>query len=49
MRLKYRTLDLRKPSMQRNLMIRSKIYKITRDFFYENRFIEEVTSNLINL
>lgn len=46
MRLKYRTLDLRKPSMQRNLMIRSKIYKVTRDFFYDNGFIEVETPML---
>lgn len=46
MRLKFRTLDLRKPSMQKNLMIRSKIYKITRDFFYENGFIEVETPML---
>ncbi|WP_308534041.1 aspartate--tRNA ligase [uncultured Peptoniphilus sp.] len=46
MRLKYRTLDLRKPSMQRNLKIRSQIYKITRDFFNENGFIEVETPML---
>ncbi|MBU5669028.1 aspartate--tRNA ligase [Peptoniphilus sp. MSJ-1] len=46
MRLKYRTLDLRKPSMQKNLMIRSEIYKITRDFFYEHGFIEIETPML---
>lgn len=46
MRLKYRTLDLRKPSMQRNLAIRSKLYHLTRNFFYENGFIEVETPML---
>lgn len=46
MRLKYRALDLRKPYMQSNLMQRSKFYKITRDFFAENGFIEVETPML---
>lgn len=40
MRLKYRYLDLRKPHMQRNLILRSKTSKIIRDFLYENNFNE---------
>lgn len=40
MRLKYRFLDLRKPHMQRNLLMRSKTSKIIRDFLYENDFNE---------
>ena len=40
MRLQYRTLDLRKPEMQKNLLTRAKLYKVTRDFLAENRFVE---------
>ncbi len=40
MRLKYRYLDLRKPHMQRNLILRSKTSKVIRDFLYENNFNE---------
>jgi aspartyl-tRNA synthetase len=40
MRLKYRFLDLRKPQMQRNLLMRSKTSKVIRDFLYENNFNE---------
>lgn len=43
MRLQYRTLDLRKPSMQQNLITRAKIYKVFRDYLSENRFIEVET------
>jgi aspartyl-tRNA synthetase len=43
MRLKYRYLDLRKPHMQENLKLRAKTAKITRDFFYDNDFIEVET------
>ncbi len=43
MRLKYRYLDLRKPSMQSKLKIRAKAAKVVRDFFYENNFIEVET------
>lgn len=40
MRLKNRFLDLRKPFMQKNLLIRAKTAKIIRDFMWENEFIE---------
>ena len=40
LRLKYRYLDLRRKSLQDNLIMRSKIAKIARDYFYDNGFIE---------
>jgi aspartyl-tRNA synthetase len=40
MRLKYRYLDLRKPSMQYRLKMRHKAAKIIRDFMDENHFWE---------
>lgn len=40
MRLKYRFLDLRKPQMQKNLLLRSKTSKVIRDFLYDNDFNE---------
>ena len=46
MRLKYRYLDLRKPSMQEKLKLRAKTAKVVRDFLDDNGFIETETPML---
>ena len=47
LRLKYRYLDLRKPSMQKTLMLRSKVANIVRNYLSQNNFFEIETPFLI--
>ena len=47
LRLKYRYLDLRRPDVMKNLLLRSRTYKVVRDYFAENGFVEVETPILM--
>jgi len=47
LRLQYRYLDLRRPDMQRRMLLRSKVAKIVRDYYEENGFLEIETPILV--
>ena len=47
LRLRYRYLDLRRPSMHEPIVMRSKICQVVRNYFYDQHFCEIETPTLI--
>ena len=47
LKLQYRYLDLRRPSLMKKLLIRNDLYKIVRDYLHQNRFVEIETPFLM--
>ncbi|WP_337871699.1 aspartate--tRNA ligase [Ignavibacterium sp.] len=47
LRLKYRYLDLRRANLQKNLLLRHKMYQLTRNYFDQHKFIEVETPVLM--
>ncbi|TKD03143.1 aspartate--tRNA ligase [Polyangium fumosum] len=46
-RLKHRYLDLRRPALQRNFLVRSKLYRAARDYFHGEGFTELETPFMV--
>jgi aspartyl-tRNA synthetase len=47
LKLKYRFLDLRRPALQRKLILRNELYRVMHDYYYKNDFIEIETPVLM--
>jgi len=47
LKLQYRYLDLRRTTNKKNILLRSRLYKVVRDFLVENRFTEIETPFLM--
>jgi aspartyl-tRNA synthetase len=46
-RLRHRYLDLRRPALQKNFLLRSQLYRSTREYFYKSGFAEIETPFMV--